>query len=67
MLEAFEWTDSLYLEFLFSFVNIVKVRYATPDDKGIDYLAAFIPKFKALGKRGGKNGEVVFISEIYLP
>ncbi|MGE7094463.1 hypothetical protein ACQKII_24130 [Lysinibacillus sp. NPDC048646] len=43
--EAYEWTDSLYPEFLIYLVNKVCVGYATPDEKVIDYLTDFIPKW----------------------
>ncbi|QFG00990.1 hypothetical protein PB01_20550 [Psychrobacillus glaciei] len=45
LFEAYEWTDSLYPEFLIYLVNKVNVGYATPDEKIIDYLTDFIPKW----------------------
>lgn len=43
--EVYEWTDSLYPEFLIHLVNKVNTGYSTPDEKVIESLAILIPKW----------------------
>ncbi|MFJ8064033.1 hypothetical protein ACIQYS_05340 [Psychrobacillus sp. NPDC096426] len=45
LIEAYEWTDSLYHDFSNNLISRVKVGYATPDAKVIDYLIDFIPEW----------------------
>lgn len=43
--EVYEWTDSLYPEFLIHLVNKISTEYSTPDEKVIESLADLIPKW----------------------
>ncbi|MER2007116.1 MAG: hypothetical protein ABS939_06650 [Psychrobacillus sp.] len=44
-MEVYEWSDSLYVDFLDCLVNKKNVGYATPDEKVTASLSELLPKW----------------------
>ena len=44
-IEAKEWADSLYSDFVAYLDNQSNIGYATPDEKVVKYLASFFPQW----------------------
>jgi hypothetical protein len=68
-IQAEEWVDALYPDFVPYLFNKINVGYATPDEKVIKYLANYLPEWARFNnvnvsihiEKINKDGQVIFI------